>query len=181
MARDSVIQKLVSSEALFHRFADFFRGLFLICFALLGALGLTGTAYFAAQVVLSDMPNAPAQTAVTRFSGPNVSEFETFSDRLLKGEILWPQAAIPIGAARAELTEKERKAIRQSEALERQKVWSNMTLQQQLNDLDSRLGKGVGAVKQRKRIQYAIDHPQVENQKKGKSKKSKKRNNVKNS
>ena len=79
------------------------------------------------------------------------------------------------------LTKKERKAIRQSEALERQKVWSNMTLQQQLNDLDTRLGKGVGAVKQRKRIQYAIDHPQIENQKKGKSKKSKKRNNVKNS
>ena len=64
------------------------------------------------------------------------------------------------------LTKKERKAIRQSEALERQKVWSNMTLQQQLNDLDSRLGKGVGAIKQRKRIQYAIDHPQIENQKK---------------
>ena len=51
------------------------------------------------------------------------------------------------------LTKKERKAIRQSEALERQKVWSNMTLQQQLNDLDRRLGKGVGAVKQRKKIQ----------------------------
>ena len=117
MARDSVIQKLVSSDALFHRFADFFRGLFLVCFALLGALGLTGTAYFAAQVVLSDMPNAPAQTAVTRFSAPNVSEFETFSDRLLKGQILWPQAAIPIGAARAELTEKERKAIQAGSAL----------------------------------------------------------------
>ena len=79
------------------------------------------------------------------------------------------------------LTKKERKAIRQSEALERQKVWSNMTLQQQLDDLDRRLGKGVGAVKQRKKIQYIIDHPQIENQKKGKSKKSKKRNNVKNS
>ena len=79
------------------------------------------------------------------------------------------------------LTKKQRKAIRQSEALERQKVWDNMTPQQQLNDLDRRLGKGVGAVKQRKRIQYTIDHPQVENQKKGKSKKSKKRNNVKNS
>ena len=63
------------------------------------------------------MPNAPAQTAVTRFSGPNVSEFETFSDRLLKGEILWPQAAIPIGTARAELTEKERKAIQAGSAL----------------------------------------------------------------
>ena len=79
------------------------------------------------------------------------------------------------------LTKKERKAIRQSEALERQKVWDNMTPQQKLNDLDSRLGKGIGAIKQRKKIQYAIDHPQVENQKKGKSKKSKKRNNVKNS
>ena len=79
------------------------------------------------------------------------------------------------------LTKKQRKAIRQSEALERQKVWSNMTLQQQLNDLDSRLGKGIGAIKQRKRIQYALDHPQVENQKKGKSKKFKKRNNAKNS
>ena len=79
------------------------------------------------------------------------------------------------------LTKKQRKAIRQSEALERQKVWSNMTLQQQLNDLDNRLGKGIGAVKQRKRIQYAIDHPQIDNQKKGKSKKSKKRSNVKNS
>ena len=79
------------------------------------------------------------------------------------------------------LTKKQRKAIRQSEALERQKVWSNMTLQQQLNDLDNRLGKGIGAIKQRKRIQYAINHPQVENQKKSKSKKSKKRNNAKNS
>ena len=79
------------------------------------------------------------------------------------------------------LTKKDRKVIRQREALERQQVWNNMTLQQQLNDLDSRLGKGVGAVKQRKRIQYTIDHPQVENQKKGKSKKSKKRNNAKNS
>ena len=117
MARDSVIQKLVSPEALFHRFADFFRGLFLVCFTLLGALGLTGTAYFAAQVVLSDMPNAPAQTTATRFSTPKVSEFEAFSDRLLQGQILWPQVAIPVGAARAELTEKERKAIQAGSAL----------------------------------------------------------------
>jgi hypothetical protein len=117
MARDSVIQKLVSPEALFHRFADFFRGLFLVCFALLGALGLTGTAYFAAQVVLSDMPNAPTQPTVTRFSAPKVSEFETFSDRLLQGQIIWPRVAIPVGAARAELTEKEGKAIQAGSAL----------------------------------------------------------------
>ena len=79
------------------------------------------------------------------------------------------------------LTKKERRAIRQSEALERQKVWDNMTPQQKLSDLDQRLGKGVGAIKQRAKLKYIIEHPQIENQKKGKSKKSKKRNNVKNS
>ena len=78
MARDSVIQKLVSSEALFHRFADFFRGLFLVCFALLGALGLTGTAYFAAKVVLSDMPNAPAQTVVHDLAGQMFQSLKLF-------------------------------------------------------------------------------------------------------
>ena len=36
------------------------------------------------------------------------------------------------------LTKKERKAIRQSEALERQKVWDNMTPQQKLSNLDHR-------------------------------------------
>jgi hypothetical protein len=80
------------------------------------------------------------------------------------------------------LTRKGRQELRQSEALERQKVWGVMTPQQQLNDLDRRLGKGMGAVKQRARLQYAIDHPQVENQKKGKAnKKTKKAKNVKNS
>ena len=63
------------------------------------------------------MPNAPAQTTATRFSTPKVSEFEAFSDRLLQGQILWPQVAIPVGAARAELTEKERKAIQAGSAL----------------------------------------------------------------
>ena len=79
------------------------------------------------------------------------------------------------------LTKKQRKAIRQSEALERQKVWSNMTPQQKLNDLNRRLGENVGAIKQRAKLKYIIEHPQVESQKKGKSKKSKKRNNAKNS
>ena len=79
------------------------------------------------------------------------------------------------------LTKKQRKAIRQSEALERQKVWDNMTPQQKLNDLDRRLGKGVGAIKSRAKLKYIIEHPQVENQKKGKSRKSKKAKNVKNS
>ena len=56
-----------------------------------------------------------------------------------------------------------------------------MTPQQKLDSLDQRLGKGVGAIKSRAKLKYIIEHPQVENQKKGKSKKSKKRNNAKNS
>ena len=79
------------------------------------------------------------------------------------------------------LTKKERKAIRQREALERQKVWSNMTPQQKLNDLNRRLGENVGAIKQRAKLKYIIEHPQTQNQKKGKSKKSKKVTNAKNS
>ena len=79
------------------------------------------------------------------------------------------------------LTKKQRKAIRQSEALERQKVWDNMTPHQKLNDLNRRLGENVGAIKQRAKLKYIIEHPQTENQKKGKFKKSKKRNNAKNS
>jgi len=79
------------------------------------------------------------------------------------------------------LTRKERKSLRQSETLERQKVWGNMTPQQKLNDLNRRLGEGVGAIKQRAKLKYIIEHPQTQNQKKGKSKKSKKASNVKNS
>lgn len=65
------------------------------------------------------------------------------------------------------LTLREKKSMRQSEATERQTTWGNMTPQQQLADLDLRLGKGVGALKQRKRIQYTIDYPQ-QSKKKGK-------------
>jgi len=79
------------------------------------------------------------------------------------------------------LTRKGRKELRQSEALERQAVWSKMTPQQKLNDLNRRLGEGVGAIKQRAKLKYIIEHPQTQNQKKGKSKKSKKTSNVKNS
>ena len=45
--------------------------------------------------------------------------------------------------------------IRREEAIERQEYWSNLTPQQQLVELDKRLGKGVGAVKQR----FKISHP----------------------
>jgi len=115
--RDSVIKKLTSPDALFHRFAYFFRGFFLVCFALLARLGLTGTAYFSVQVVMSDTPNAPAQNEFTAFNTPQITEFEQFSDRLLQGQILWPQVAIPVDVAKADLTDKERKAIQAGSAL----------------------------------------------------------------
>ena len=117
MARDSVIKKLISPDALFHRFADFFRGFFLICFALLAILGLTGTAYFSALVVVSDAPTIPAHTANTGFNAPQITEFEQFSDRLLQGQILWPQVVIPVDLAKVDLTDKERKAIQSGSAL----------------------------------------------------------------
>ncbi len=117
MARDSVIKKLISPDALFHRFADFFRGFFLICFALFAILGLTGTAYFSALVVVSDAPTIPAHTANTGFSAPQITEFEQFSDRLLQGQILWPQVVIPVDRAKVDLTEKEQKAIQSGSAL----------------------------------------------------------------
>ena len=117
MARDSEIRRLVSPEALFHRFADLFRGFFLVCFSLLATLGLVGTAYFSAQVVISDTPNAPLQEIVSRFNAPEISEFESFSDRLLQGQILWPQVSIPVDVATTDLTDKERKAIQAGSAL----------------------------------------------------------------
>lgn len=117
MARDSVIKKLISPDALFHRFADFFRGFFLVCFALLAILGLTGTAYFSALVVVSEAPTIPTHTANTGFNAPQITEFEQFSDRLLQGQILWPQVVIPVDLAKVDLTDKERKAIQSGSAL----------------------------------------------------------------
>jgi hypothetical protein len=117
MARDSVIKKLISPDALFHRFADFFRGFFLVCFALLAILGLTGTAYFSALVVVSEAPTIPTHTANTGFNAPQITEFEQFSDRLLQGQILWPQVVIPVDLDKVDLTDKERKAIQSGSAL----------------------------------------------------------------
>jgi hypothetical protein len=50
-----------------------------------------------------------------------------------------------------------RKAKRRATAEERQEAWEALTPQQQLVALDNRLGKGVGAKKQRARIQERID------------------------
>ena len=63
------------------------------------------------------------------------------------------------------------KQIKQTEATVRNEAWTKLTYEQQLADLDRRLGKDVGAKKQRARIQYKIDNPQVEVQRENKKKK----------
>ena len=63
------------------------------------------------------------------------------------------------------------KQIKQTEALVRNEAWAKLTYEQQLADLDGRLGKGIGAKKQRARIQYKIDNPQIEIQREKKKKK----------
>jgi hypothetical protein len=60
---------------------------------------------------------------------------------------------------------------KQREAIERNEIWAKLTYEQQLADLDRRLGKGIGAKKQRARIQYKIDNPQIEVQREKKKKK----------
>ena len=63
------------------------------------------------------------------------------------------------------------KQIKQTEAVVRNEAWAKLTYEQQLADLDRRLGKGIGAKKQRTRIQYKIDNPQIEVQREKKAKK----------
>ena len=60
---------------------------------------------------------------------------------------------------------------KQREAIERNEAWAKLTYKQQLANLDRRLGKGIGAKKQRARIQYKIDNPQIEVQREKKKKK----------
>ena len=63
------------------------------------------------------------------------------------------------------------KQIKQTEAIVRNEAWAKLTYEQQLADLDRRLGKGIGAKKQRARIQYKINNPQIEIQREKKAKK----------
>ena len=63
------------------------------------------------------------------------------------------------------------KQIKQTEAIVRNEAWAKLTYEQQLADLDRRLGKDIGAKKQRARIQYKIDNPQIEIQREKKAKK----------
>ena len=62
-------------------------------------------------------------------------------------------------------------STKQQEAIERNEYWAQLTPEQQLDVLDIRLGKDVGAKKQRARIQYKIDNPQIEIQRENKKKK----------
>ena len=63
------------------------------------------------------------------------------------------------------------KQIKETEAIVRNEAWAKLTPEQQLSELDRRLGKGIGAKKQRAKIQAKIDNPQVEVQRKAKKKK----------
>ena len=63
------------------------------------------------------------------------------------------------------------KQIKETEAIVRNEAWAKLTYEQQLADLYKRLGKGIGAKKQRARIQYKIDNPQIEIQRDKKAKK----------
>ena len=63
------------------------------------------------------------------------------------------------------------RADRKNEAYDRNKFWATLSPQEQLESLDRRLGEGVGAIKQRARIQSKIDNPQIAIQKEKKLKK----------
>ena len=58
-----------------------------------------------------------------------------------------------------------------TEAIARNEHWAQLTPTQQLESLDSRLGKDIGAKKQRAKIQLKISNPQVEIQRESKAKK----------
>jgi hypothetical protein len=48
-------------------------------------------------------------------------------------------------------------SLKKREAVERNNAWNSLTPQQQLADLDRRLGVGIGAAKQRAKIQSRIN------------------------
>ena len=60
---------------------------------------------------------------------------------------------------------------RHTEAVKRNTNFASLSLTEQLQYLDLRLGEGVGAIKQRAKIQNKIDRPQMTEQKKAKQKK----------
>ena len=55
--------------------------------------------------------------------------------------------------------------LKQKEAIARQEHWANLTPEQKLADLDSRLGKGNGAKKQRERLNDLIENSKSKHKK----------------
>ena len=53
------------------------------------------------------------------------------------------------------------KQIKQTEAIVRNEAWAKLTPEQQLADLDRRLGKGIGAKKQIAKIKNKIYNPPI--------------------
>jgi hypothetical protein len=51
----------------------------------------------------------------------------------------------------------DRRKIRRQQSDERLEAWRELTLKEQLDALDGRLGKGLGAKKQRARIQAKLE------------------------
>jgi len=62
------------------------------------------------------------------------------------------------------------KEEKRAEAKERQKKWESLTLEQQLKAIDERLGKGVGATKQRLKIKMLMEKAKDVSRKKKTSK-----------
>ena len=56
---------------------------------------------------------------------------------------------------------KRRRIERKEEAKIRNQAWSELEFKEQLNVIDTRLGKGIGAKKQRAKIKNKIDNPPI--------------------
>ena len=56
---------------------------------------------------------------------------------------------------------KRRRIERKEEAKIRNQAWSELDFKEQLNVIDTRLGKGIGAKKQRAKIKNKIDNPPI--------------------
>ena len=60
------------------------------------------------------------------------------------------------GSGKKNTPRPDRKVERTKEGAERNARWADLTTQQKLDDLDRRLGKGIGAVRQRQRYQEEL-------------------------
>tara|TARA_Y100000034_G_scaffold87658_1_gene105118 strand:- start:181 stop:384 length:204 start_codon:yes stop_codon:yes gene_type:complete len=65
----------------------------------------------------------------------------------------------------------KRKLIKQQEAIERQKIRNKRSPQKQLDILNKKLGKNIGAIKERNRLSNEIQSNKSKNTSKKKSKK----------